>query len=61
MKIILTSTKNQKDYLSNMNMTNIDLGECELLLKEAYKIPEDEILFMKKIEVIQEGMTIPKI
>ena len=61
MKITLTTTKNQKDDINNLNMTTIDLGECENILRKEYKIPDDEMIFMKKIDVILEGMKIPKI
>ena len=42
-------------------MTSVDLGECEILLRKFYGISENEKIFMKKIDVIQEGMKIPKI
>ena len=60
MTITLTTTENQKNS-SNNNMTIIDLGECEKLLRKEYEIPDDEILYMKKIDLIQEGMKIPKV
>ena len=60
MTITLTTTDNQKGKEDN-NMTNIDLGECEDLLRSTYKIPPDKKLYMKKIDVKQEGMKIPKV
>ena len=60
MKITLTTTQNQKNNTNN-NMTLIDLGECETLLRKKYNIPDDELLYMKKIDVYQEGMQIPKV
>ena len=60
-KITLTTTQNQKNEEKNINVTTIDLNECEQLLKVIYHIPQEEILYMKKIDVIQEGMQIPKI
>ena len=51
MTITLTTTDNQKNN-SNNNVTIIDLGECENLLRKEYNIPEDEILYMKKIDLI---------
>ena len=60
-KITLTTTKNQKDEEKNINETTIDLNDCENKLKELYHIPDDEILFIKKIDILQEGMKIPKI
>ena len=60
MKITLTTSKNQKNYL-NDNLTNIDLGKCEKELQKYYNFKENEILYIKKIDIIQEGMRIPKI
>ena len=60
MTVTLTTTQNQKSN-SNNNMTIIDLGECEDLLRKEYNISDDELLYMKKIDVIQEGMKIPKV
>ena len=60
MTVTLTTTQNQKDN-SNNNMTIIDLGECEYLLRKEYNIPDNDLLYMKKIDVIQEGMKIPKV
>jgi len=61
MKITLTTTKNQKDEEKNINVTTIDLKECEQKLKDVYHIPDDEILYIKKVDIIQEGMQIPKV
>ena len=60
MTITLTTTKNQKNNKNN-NVTIIDLRNCENKLREVYKIPDNEILYIKKIDLIQEGMRIPKI
>ncbi len=35
-------------------MTSIDLGECESLLREYYNISDDEPLYIKKIDIIQD-------
>jgi len=61
MTITLTTTQNQKNDMDNSDVTTIGLGECEQLLREAYEIPDNEIIYMKKIDVIQEGMKIPKV
>ena len=61
MTITLTTTQNQKEDKKNADVTTIDLGECEKILREAYHIPDDEMIYMKKIDVIQEGMKIPKV
>ena len=47
--------------INNGNVTAITLGDCERLLKKVYNISDNEALFMKKIDVIEEGMMIPKI
>ena len=60
MTVTLTTTQNQKNNTNN-NMTIIDLGECEGLLRKEYNISDNELLYMKKIDVIQEGMKIPKV
>ena len=41
-------------------MTSIDLGECEILLRKFYNISLNEIIYIKKIDVNQQGMKIPK-
>ena len=61
LKITLTTTKNQEKGKKIGNQTNIDLNECETELKKAYNISFDDILYIKKIDVIEDGMKIPKI
>ena len=61
MTVTLTTTKNEKNDENNINVTTINLGDCEKILKEIYNISNNNALFMKKIEVQQEGMMIPKI
>ena len=58
--ITFSTTKNQKNNI-NKNMTTIDLGECEILLRKFYNISDNEPLYMKKIDVIQDGMKAMKI
>ena len=58
--ITLTTSQNQRNNTNN-SLTKIDLGNCETLLRKEYNISENETLYMKKIDVIQEGMKIPKI
>ena len=60
LKIILTTSDNQKNNIDN-NMTNIDLGECENSLRQANNLTNDDILYIKMLEIFQEGMKIPKI
>ena len=42
-------------------MTNIDLGECEKSLRQSYNLSDNETLYIKMLEIYQEGMKIPKI
>ena len=58
-KIILTSTKNQKK-IENENITSINLGQCESLLKSFYNITDDK-LYIKKMDVKRDNINIPKI
>ena len=58
--ITLTTTENQKKPNSeNGKTTTIDLGECEDLLRQVYNISDDQKIFIKKIDVIQDGYKIP--
>ena len=61
MIITLTTTTNQQNNEKYGNETTINLGNCEIILKKVYNISYNEPLFMKKIDVIEEGMMIPKI
>ena len=61
MKITFTTTDNQKNSNVSKNMTTIDLGECETLSRSFYNITKDETLYMKKIDIVQEGTKIPKV
>ena len=59
--VTLTTTANQKNNENNSNVTTINLGNCENILKNVYNISKNETLFMRKIDVKEEGMMIPKI
>ena len=61
MIITLTTTKQQKISFNNSNTTRIDIGYCETLLREENNISDDKLLYMRKIDVFQEEMRIPKI
>jgi len=62
MVITFTTTENQKNNLKQENnMTQINLGECETLLREYYKIPADKNIYIKKIDKPIQGMKIPKV
>ena len=60
LKIAFTTTQNQKNNIYN-NMTRVDIGDCETKLRNFYNIPENEILYMKKIDIIQDGMNALKV
>ena len=65
MHVTLTKSENQKNNINNesyiTNDTLIDLAECEISLRNFYNISNNESLYIKKIEIIQEGMQIPKV
>ena len=61
MTITLTTVPNQRSDMNNSNVTAIDIKECENILREKYNISNETILYMKKIEVMETGMKIPKI
>ena len=60
MTITFTTIQNQKNNINN-NITTIDLGKCEEILRKSYNISENETLYMKKIDIFQEKMKIPKL
>ena len=60
MEITLTTTEEQKNLI-DYNLTAIDFTECEKLLRLNYNISDDEKLYIRKIDIYQEGMKIPKI
>ena len=60
MTITFTTSSNQKNN-TIYNVTTIDLGECETSLRNYYNLTDNEVLYIKKVDVKQEGMKIPKI
>ena len=50
MLITFTSTNNQKNNINN-NMSTIDLGECEKLLREHYNLTHNETIYMRKLDI----------
>jgi hypothetical protein len=42
-------------------VTKIDLGECENLLRNEYNLTNNETLYIKKLDIIQEGMKTLKV
>ena len=59
--ITLTTSSNQKNNINNTQISTIDLAECEILLRGYYNMTNNEIIYIKKIDIKQEGMKIPKI
>ena len=53
----ITTTYNQKN--KDYNISTIDLGECENVLKNQYNISENETLILFKYEFYNEGYYIP--
>ena len=60
MTITFTNSENQKNNV-NKNTTSINLGECETLLRNYYKLSSNETLYMKKMDIVQEGTKALKI
>ena len=56
----ITSTENQ-DNNKNKNISTINLGECEKILKDSYNISQNESLLIFKIDYFHEGLLIPLI
>jgi len=60
MKIIFNISTNQENNKDN-NITSINLGFCETLLRNFYDISNFSLLYMIKLDIIQARMEIPKI
>ena len=58
--VTFTTSENQKNNINN-NQTTIDLGECENLLRIEYNISPNETLYMKKMDIVQQGMKTSKV
>ena len=56
----LTTSDNQRNNKNN-NMTRIDLCECESLLRHVYNLTNNETLYIKKLDIIQEGIKTLKV
>ena len=52
----ISTLDNQKDSL-NPNVSTIDLGECENILRTEYHIPKNESLIVIKIDIKNEDLT----
>ena len=58
--VTFTTSQNQINNI-NKNVTSIDLGECENLLRKEYNISSNKKLYIKKIDIAQEGMKTKKV
>ena len=58
--ITLTSIENQKNNIFS-NMTAIDFGYCETLLRFNYNLTNNQTIYMKKIDIAQEGLKTKKV
>ena len=56
----ITTTENQKNN-TNKNISTIDLGECENILKDKYNINKTLSLIIFKVDYYKEGSLIPVI
>ena len=62
LKVIFSNFDNQKKKENEKNnYTSINFGDCEIKLREYYKISEDKLLYTKIIEIPSNDMKIPKI
>ena len=52
----ISTIDNQKDSL-NPNVSSIDLGECENILRNEYHIPKNESLIVLKIDIKNEDLS----
>ena len=56
----LTTSENQRNN-KNYNMSRIDLGECENLIRKFYNLSNNESLYIKKIDIQQKEMKTIKV
>ena len=56
-KYTITTTESQEKFI---NKTSINLGECQSLLRDSYNL-NNKTIYLKKIEINEKGMKIPKI
>ena len=57
----ITTSSYQKANDKKYNETSINLGDCETKLKDYYKIPENDELYILKMDIYLDGMKIPKV
>ena len=60
MTMTLSTLENQRNNI-NINMTSIDLEECEGLLRYDYNISINDSIYITKIDIEQDGIQIPKV
>ena len=60
MTLTFSTTENQRNNINN-NMTTIDLKDCENLLRKDYNLSDNETLYIRKIDVVQDGMKTLKV
>ena len=58
--ITISTTDNQKNDISS-NTSTINLGDCEDKIKDEYNISKNKSLYILKVDVVQDGLQIPKI
>ena len=59
MLITFSNIENQKNIKSNMS--TIDLGDCETSLRNYYNLTNNQTIYIKKLDIIQEGMKAKKV
>ena len=59
-QITFTNTENQKNNIKS-NMSTIDLGECETLLRNYYNLTNKQTIYIKKLDITQDGMKAKKV
>ena len=60
MLITFTNLENQKNNIES-NMSSIDIGVCENLLRNYYNLTNNQTIYMKKIDIIQDETKAKKI
>ena len=58
--ITLTNIENQKNNIES-NMSTIDLGKCEIILRNYYNLTNNQTIYIKKLDIIQDGMKAKKV
>ena len=59
-QITFTNTENQKNNIES-NMSTIDLGDCERLLRNYYNLTNNETIYLKIIDITQDGTKAKKV